>query len=246
MAIAWGHDVIKLNEDDLRVVFDNRPPHLTFSDRMNRDKLAAEFTKENIPKKPYNAERIDAVQRHWGRVPKGFLDRSRIQQQDDKTHKARGELLSELAGYVSEQNPLEYYSAEQIMQWIVSCSVFKPSQIMTIRDHRPSKFRTEGKPRIRQSDVADLFNLSDNEVQQVWTRSRRLCEKLGSFERAELPSNYLRTTVASWSEETLWDMMDDPKLKSLSKNKQHALLARAAGVTYAGLRQFLAGSPNST
>ena len=78
MTINWGHEVIKLNEDDLRIVFDNRGPHLTFSNRMNRYELAARFTKENNPEKPYRVERIDAVQRHWDRVPKGFLDASRL------------------------------------------------------------------------------------------------------------------------------------------------------------------------
>jgi hypothetical protein len=63
--------IVKMNQDDLRVILVNKRPHLSDAERMQPDSLIFQFQLENVPEDEdteYHWTRIREAQRYWGKV----------------------------------------------------------------------------------------------------------------------------------------------------------------------------------
>jgi len=176
--------IVRINEDDLREIFFNRPQHLSHPDRLQPYKLTILFQKQSKNNKLWPYYRIDDARRIWGKVSFEVIDEiRRYTKQKPKQHNKRRELVKKLSSLYPNEN------AERLMRWTISCCVFSNEQLQFIQDHRPEKIEySKRELAIKQGmQTKDEIEARMQYIQDLWSNSRDT--------GIEDPEVYLNTNV---------------------------------------------------
>ncbi len=199
--------IIKLNEDDLREIFYNRPPHFSSPERGRPESIALYFSDQNESEIELLPHRVTDARRVWGKVSFDMMDKVRkYTSVKPNKRKVRNELIAEL----TQTNCRD--DAENLMRWAVSCSVFTNKQLQEIEDDRPTPIEYTAPQLARKQGMNsdEEITARQNLIYRWWKQSR----DTGS----ENPEEYLKTRVAESSIEQLEKMFrEDASIADMAR-----------------------------